>query len=108
VGKLVDRLTGKNELAPDAVEAIRLWAHAAQQLTRVLELGSIISLEERHLLIGVLRMVLDTPAPPEVEGGPSAEVIDALHALEQRLISDELRAEQYARELAIEPEGEAI
>lgn len=103
MGKLIDRLSGKSELAGPAAEAIRAWASASRQLLHVLELGSIITPAERTLILCIIKNHLDSPVP---ENFPT-EILDQMHDLERRLMADDARVNEYAEEVAAALNAEA-
>jgi hypothetical protein len=86
---IIARITGKNEVASDVIDAVILWAKSSQQLLDVLESGSIISASDRVLVIRLIRSHLDSPAqlPEEFD-------VDELHALEYKLMRDSERVVQ--------------
>jgi hypothetical protein len=103
VRKFYDRLSGKNELAGPAAEAIRSWAESSRALLHMLELGSIITPAERTLILCIIKNHLDSPVP---ENFPT-EILDQMHDLERRLMADDARVNEYAEEMAAALNAEA-
>lgn len=90
MGRFADRLARRRSpLAADAVAAIRCWAEASSRLAAVVGSGSVLSSADRVVALVALRRLLDSPA---TDSSLDLDLLDHAHALESRLMADDLAA----------------
>jgi hypothetical protein len=93
-GELLKRLRGDDALAPDAAAAVVAWAETSSSLLRLLDRASVISADERALVLALVKAYLDSPVP----FGPG-DLTDQAYVLQDRLLRDTELYDQPAQEV---------
>ena len=86
LGRVTDRVAGRS-VSPDLAKAIVQWSQASAAMARLVGTGSVISAEDRSVILVGLRCLRDLPSSGALV---DAELLEAADALESRLMGDEL------------------